>query len=179
VTNTTEQIVTHSVSVAVLTVLITWCLRSRGGVATATGRKVYHVHRAWYVFCALGGLFLVAIFAYASFTTIPEDRGSALACSVISALFFSFTALVFRAASVTIDDEQMTSTTLFGSQTVRFKDIEKVTLAGLVVEVRLRPVPGIKKARRLTFLAAFSGLGQLIATVRERAGLPREKNVTP
>lgn len=169
-----ELALTQLCSAAVIGIMLAICLRSRNtGVAIVPGRHTYRIHPGWYVFCGLGGLFLVVIFAYASMTTIPENQQITAWFSVGSAVLFVFAALVFRAASVTLDDGMLTSHTLFGERTVPLNGIESVKVVGLVVEVKFRPDPATnKRPSALSFLAGFRGLGELLANVRARAGLP-------
>jgi hypothetical protein len=165
---------TQACSAAVIAVMLALCLRSRNKEAVIVpGRQTYRVHPGWFIFCGAGGLFLVGIFAYASATTIPEDQKLAAGASVVSAVFFVFAALVFRAAAVTLDETTLTSRTLFGERTVSLGGIESVNVIGLVVEVKFRPDPATnRRPRALSFLAGFRGLGELLANLRSRAGLP-------
>ena len=156
--------------------MLALCLRSKNNEAMVVpGRRTYRVHPGWFIFCGLGGLFLVGIFAYPTKPTIPENERIAAWCSVISAVVFVFAALVFRAATVTVDETTLTSRTLFNERTVALNTIEGVKVVGLVVEVKLRPDPTTnQRPGPLTFLAAFRGLGELLVTIRARAGLPAQ-----
>jgi hypothetical protein len=170
--NVLEQSLTHLLSAAVIAGMLALCLRSRPASEAVAGRRVYRVHPGWFVFCALGGAFLVGIFAFAATTAVPEDRATAGWCSVVSAAFFVFAAFAFRTVSVTVDDDQVTARTLFGERTVALREVERVTVAGLVVELRMRVDPRLgKRPRPLTFVAALRGLGELVVTLRARAGL--------
>jgi hypothetical protein len=168
-----EQTLTHLLSAVVIAGMLALCLRSRGQGEVATGRRIYRIHPGWFVFCGLGGAFLVGIFAFASTTAEPVDRPIAAWCSAISAIFFVITAIALRAVSVTIDNDQLTSRTLVGERSVALRDIDKVAVKGLAVQLRLRVDPRTqKRPRSLTFLAGFRGLGELLATLRHRASSP-------
>ena len=171
-----ELILTQVCSAAVLGVMLLLCLRSRDpGPAAGSGPHTYRVHPGWFVFCGVGGLFLVGIFAFASSVTIPENKPSAAMASVLSALFFVFAAWVFRGTSVTLDESTLTAHTRFGRRTVEVKTIESIKIVGLVVEVRFRPDSTTNvRPKPLTFLAGLRGLGGLLANVRMRAGLSPE-----
>jgi hypothetical protein len=170
--NIFEQMLTHILSAVVIAAMLALCMRSRPGGEAVMGRQTYRVHPGWFVFCALGGMFLVGIFAFASTTATAEDRPIASWCSALSATFFAFTALALRAASVTVDDDQVTSRTLFGERSVALGSVERVAVKGLAVELRLRVDPRTgKRPRALHFLAGFRGLGELLATIRSRAGI--------
>ncbi|MEO5959592.1 MAG: hypothetical protein ABIR80_10775, partial [Opitutaceae bacterium] len=68
-----------------------------------------------------------------------------------------------------------TSRTLVGERTVSLGGIESVNVVGLVVEVKFRAEPATnRRPKSLNFLAGFRGLGELLATLRARAGLPPE-----
>ena len=167
-----EQTVTHLLSAVVIAGMLALCLRSHGKSEAVPGRRIYRVHAGWFVFCALGGVFLVGLFAFASTTAMEADRPIAAWCSAISATFFVFTAVALRAASVTLDDTQLTSRTLIGERTIALRSVERVAVKGLVVELRLRVDPATgKRPRTLTFLAGFRGLGELLASIRARAGI--------
>jgi hypothetical protein len=170
--NALEQSLTHLFSAAIIAGMLALCLRSRGPGAAVTGRRTYHVHGGWYVFLALGGAFMVGIFAIAAATTVPEDRAMAGWCSVVAAVFFGLSGLLFRTIAVTIDDEQVTARTLFSERSVPLRELERVSVVGLVVDLRMREDARTgKRPRPLTFLAGLRGLGELVATLRQRAGL--------
>jgi hypothetical protein len=172
--STPEQALTQVCSAAVIAVMLAICLRSRANVVEVVpGRRSYRIHAGWSVFCGVGGLFVVGVFAFASMTTIPENQKIAAWCSVLSAVLFVFVALVFRAASVTLDETTLTSRTLLSERTVSLRDIESVKVVGLVVEVKFRPDSATnRRPKPLSFLAGFRGLGELLANLRARAGLP-------
>lgn len=166
-----EQFLAHLLSALVIAVMLAVCLRSRAGGVGVTGRRVYRTHPAWFVFCGAGGLFLVVLFAYASQTALPADRPIAAGCSAGAALFFLFLAATLRAASVALDETTVTSRTLFGERSVELANIERVAVKGLAVELLLRKEPGTsRRPRPLLFMIAFRGLGELLATLRARAG---------
>jgi hypothetical protein len=171
-----ELALTHVCSGIIIAVMLALCLRSKNPEATlASGRRIYRIHPGWYWFCALGGAFLVGIFAFASTITIPENKKSAAIASVISAAFFVFFAAVLRAASVTIDETSVTARTLFGERTETIAQIESVKVVGLVVEIKFRAdAASGRTPKALNFLAGLRGLGELLATLRARAGLPAE-----
>lgn len=165
---------TQGCAAAVIAGMLALCLRSKANVVEVVpGRRTYRIHAGWYVFCGVGGLFLVGLFAYASLHTIPENQKIAAWSSVASAVLFVFAAMVFRAAAVTLDETTLSSRTLFAERTVPLNGIESVNVVGLVVEVKFRPdATTNQRPKALNFLAGFRGLGELLANVRARAGLP-------
>ncbi len=171
--NVIQHVLVHLLSGLVIAGMLGLCLRSpRPGVAV-TGRRVYRAHPAWYVFCALGGGLLVAIFALATTTAAPADKITAAWCSAGAAALCVGAALILRLASVTIDEHQLTSRTLIGERTIALAQIESVAVLGLSVTVRLRADPATKqRPRALNFFAGLRGLGDLVATLRERIVTP-------
>lgn len=168
-----ESVLVHVFSALVIAVMLAICLRSRSRGTPASGRQVYRVHGAWFVFSALGGGLLVGVFALASTTALPEDRSTAVWCSVASAIFFIFFAIVMRSLRVTVDDRVVTTQNLFTERSVALRDVDRVGIVGLMVEVRLKEGPATRKRPRpLVFLAGFRGLNELIATIRARSGAP-------
>ena len=65
--------------VVVMGVLLALCLRSRGNdVSTSSGPRSFYVHPGWFVFCGIGGVLVVGIFAFAATQAVPEDRVGAV-----------------------------------------------------------------------------------------------------
>jgi hypothetical protein len=169
------QIVAVNVlSAAVILGMFALCMRSRPAGGAAAGPREYRVHGAWYVFSAVGGAFLVGIFAVASRLADPADKASAAWCSAASAAFFVLFTAFLRSLRVTLDGDRVTSRTFLGEKSVALRDVERVSVTGLVVEVRLRADPSTgKRPRPLTFLAGLRGLGELTETIRARSGASR------
>jgi hypothetical protein len=171
--NALQQGISIGLGMAVLMAVTGLCLRvPAGGARVATGVQVYRIHPAWFVFAALGGLFLAGIFAFASFTCPPDQRIFCLVCSLVAALFFTFFAIFMRSMRVTVDMETVTSGNLFFSRKVALPELEAAGVAGFMVEFRPRkdPVTG-KRRMPLVVFAGFRDTTGLIATVRARAGL--------
>jgi hypothetical protein len=171
--NWTVQIFVPLLSALVIGGMLIICLRSGSSAAVPSGRREYRIHGAWFVFAAVGGAFLVGIFALASTMAQPEDRNSALWCSAGSAVFFVLFAVLMRSMRVMVDDERVTVRNLFGERSAALREVESVAVVGMMVEVRRKQGPSEKKRQGpLLFLAAFRGLRELMATIRSRAGLP-------
>ena len=165
-----ENILVNVLAALAIAVMLGICLRSRPGAATGSGRQVYRIHGGWFVFSALGGALFVGIFALAGATGAPEGREGAVWLSVASVIAFLLFAQFLRTLSVTVDDETVTSHVLWIDQSVALRDIERVSIIGLVVELRLKAGAAAgQRPRALTFLAAFRGLNDLVATIRARA----------
>ena len=166
-----EQCVAVGMGVAIIGVISGICMRSSARPANVGGKLVYRIHPVWFVFSALGGIFLTGIFVMgASFQ--PDLRTFCLGCAAASAAFFCLFALIMSSLSVTIDDKAVTGGNLFGTKSVEFANVELVNFAGLVVEVRQKPDPATGKRRRpLIFLAGFRGIKELTAMIRARAGI--------
>jgi hypothetical protein len=166
-----EQGVAVGLGMAIIGTISGICMRSAARPASVGGKLVYKIHPVWFVFSALGGIFLSGIFVMgASFQ--PDLRTFCLGSAAVSAAFFCGFALLMRSLSVTIDETSVTGGNLFGRKSVEFRNVEKVTLAGFVVEVRQKPDPATgKRPRPLIFLAGFRGIKELMATIRTRSGI--------
>jgi hypothetical protein len=171
-----EQGLSIGLGIGILMAVTALCLREPpGGARAAEGTQAYRIHAAWFIFAALGGVFLSGLFAFASFVCPPDQRAFCLGCSVVAALGFAFFAVVMRSLRVTVDAEKVTSTHLFCTRSVALRDVERIGVAGFMVEVRPRPDPANGKRRTpLVFFAGFRDTSGLIATVRARAGLDRQ-----
>lgn len=176
--NWTVQIVVPIVSLLVIGGLLYLCLHTGPSAHVAEGRREYRIHGAWYIFAAVGGALLVAIFAVASNFARPEDRGVAIGCSIGSAVFFALFAWFLRSLRVIVDDTSVSSKTPFGTRSVPLNDLDRIAVIGLNVELRRKvdPITG-KRGGPLVFLAAFRGLREILATIRARAGLPADDPV--
>ena len=173
--NALQQGTSIGLGIAILTVVTGLCLREPpGGARVAEGVQFYRIHTAWFIFAALGGLFLAGIFAFASFICSPDQRIFCLGCSMVATLFFAFFAVYMRSLRVTVDSERVTSDNLFFSRSVALRDVEAVGIAGFMVEIRPRkdPVTG-KRRLPLVVFAGFRDTTGLIATVRARAGVAK------
>ena len=168
-----EQGLAIGLGMAILVAVTGYCTRvPPGGAVIAQGTRVYRIHKVWFVFSALGGLFLSGLFAFGSFVCVPDQRGLCIACSVIAALFFAFFAYTMSSLSVTVDDAVVTVGTLFGKRSIAFGNIDRVAVVGMLVEVRQKADPATGKRKRpLTFLAGFKDLQGIIATIRARSDI--------
>jgi hypothetical protein len=174
-----ETILVPVFSALVIAVMLAICLRSKASVHDVSGRRQYRIHGAWFVFCALGGALVVGVFALAGAMARPENRPTAVWCSVASTIFFVFFALVMRSLRVTVDDDAVTTHNLFAKRSVALRDVDHVNIVGLLVEVRLKADAAIGKCPRpLVFLAGFRGLDELIATIRARSSAPGARSAT-
>lgn len=170
-----QQSVAVVIGFVILAAVTGLCLKAPpGGAKPAQGTQVYRIHPAWFVFGAVGGLFLAGIFAFGSTVCEPDQKTFCLGCSVFSALFFAFFMVVMRSLSVTVDAERVSSKTLFWTRSVELRNVERAGLGGFVVEVIQKPDPATGKRRLpLTFLAGFRDTAGLIATIQARSGVTR------
>lgn len=166
-----EQGLVIGLGMAILAVVTQLCLRAPpGGAVPAQGTRVYRIHGAWFIFSALAGLLLSGLFAFGRSVCEPDLRSFCVACAVLAPVFLALFALILRSFKVTVDETRVTSTTLFIDRSVEIRNVDRVAVAGLVVEVSQKVVPATgKRPRPLVFLAGFKDTAGLIATIQERA----------
>ena len=143
---------------------------SSGSMAADARLRVYRVHPVWYVFCALGGAFLVGLLIFIAVTADAGNRAGPAWFAGGAAVFFIFFAYMMRSISATIGDGRLTVRTLGRIHTVALRDVDQVKTTGLAVEVSLKAPAQGKRPTPIVFLAVLRGLGDLLAEIRAGAG---------
>jgi hypothetical protein len=152
-------------------VLVGICLRRRPGAKSSSSDapRTFVAHRAWYVFTALGGLFLVGIFAYAALTD-DDARIVMTIASAVAALLFAALAVGLARSFVVVDGTRLVYRSFLTTREVDLALADSVTVEGFVVAVRFRPSPpGARPAKPLLMAAVFGDLSDLIDLIARRA----------
>jgi len=165
-----DQGAVSGVGLAIIGLILFVCLRS-SPAGPAAGPRTYRAHGAWYVFSAAAGAGLIGIFMVGYVVGEPDLRPGLIWCCVGTTIFFALFAGYLRSLRVMVDAERVRSRVLWINQSVELRNVDQVTHAGLVVEVRQKVDPATgKRGRALVFLAGLRGVRELIATIADRSG---------